>query len=79
MESRAVGHRQGRGFDNNPCPPSNQTCLLSAPWGMYINPNVPAAQQRAAWKYMEFMTSPATQLLALKQSKNPDVATRPPQ
>jgi ABC-type glycerol-3-phosphate transport system substrate-binding protein len=65
------------GFAEIPCPPSNQTCLLSAPWGMYINPNVPAAEQRAAWKYLEFMTSPATQLAALKQSKNPDVATRP--
>jgi multiple sugar transport system substrate-binding protein len=65
------------GFDEIPCPPSNQTCLLSAPWGMYINPNVPAAQQRAAWKYLEFMTSPATQLTALRQSKDPDVATRP--
>lgn len=65
------------GFDEIPCPPANQTCLLSAPWGMYINPNVPAAQQRAAWKYLEFMTSPSTQLAAFKQSKDPDVATRP--
>jgi ABC-type glycerol-3-phosphate transport system substrate-binding protein len=65
------------GFDEIPCPPANQTCLLSAPWGMYVNPNVPAAQQRAAWKYLEFMTSPSIQLKAFEQTKNPDVATRP--
>jgi multiple sugar transport system substrate-binding protein len=65
------------GFDEIPCPPGNQTCLLSAPWGMYINPNVPADQQRAAWKYLEFMTSPSTQLAAFRQTRNPDVATRP--
>jgi ABC-type glycerol-3-phosphate transport system substrate-binding protein len=65
------------GFDEIPCPPANQTCLLSAPWGMYINPNVPVAQQQAAWKYMQYMTSPAVQLQAFQQTKNPDVATRP--
>jgi multiple sugar transport system substrate-binding protein len=65
------------GFDEIPCPPSNQTCLLSAPWGMYINPNVPTAEQAAAWKYLQFMTSPSVQLTAFKQSKDPDVATRP--
>jgi multiple sugar transport system substrate-binding protein len=65
------------GFDEIPCPSFNPTCLLSAPWGMYINPNVPVAQQQAAWKYLEFMESPTTQLAAFKQSKDPDVATRP--
>ena len=65
------------GFDEIPCPPSNQTCLLSAPWGMFINPNVSSAQQKLAWQYIEYMTSPAVQLKAFQESKNPDVATRP--
>jgi multiple sugar transport system substrate-binding protein len=64
------------GFDEIPCPPANQTCLLSAPWGMYINPNVSAAQQAAAWKYIQYMTSPSAQLTGFEESKNPDVATR---
>jgi ABC-type glycerol-3-phosphate transport system substrate-binding protein len=65
------------GFDEIPCPPSNPTCLLSAPWGMFINPNVSSAQQKLAWQYIEYMTSPAVQLKAFQESKNPDVATRP--
>ncbi len=65
------------GFDELPCPSFNQTCLLSAPWGMYINPNIPASEQQAAWKYIQYMTSPSAQLQAFQQTKNPDVATRP--
>ncbi len=65
------------GFDEIPCPPANPTCLLSAPWGMYINPNVSSAEQQAGWKFIQYMTSPAVQRQAFQQSKNPDVATRP--
>jgi ABC-type glycerol-3-phosphate transport system substrate-binding protein len=64
------------GFDEISCPPANQTCLLSAPWGMYINPNVSAAQQKAAWEYIQYMTSPSVQLKGFEESKDPDVATR---
>jgi ABC-type glycerol-3-phosphate transport system substrate-binding protein len=63
-------------FDELPCPSFNSSCLLSAPWGIYINPNVSATQQKAAWEYIQYMTSPAVQLKAFEQSKDPDVATR---
>ena len=28
------------GIDEIPCPAWNQSCLLSAPWGMFVNDNV---------------------------------------
>ena len=60
------------------CPSFNQSCLLSAPWGMFINKNVSAADQAAGWKFIEYMTSPSSQLAAFKfQGDDPSVATRP--
>lgn len=44
---------------------------------MMINYNVPMAEQLAAWKFIEYMTSPSVQLFCLEQSKDPDVGTRP--
>lgn len=65
------------GIDEIPCPSFNQSCLLSAPWGMYVNSNVSTSQKLAAYKLMEFLTSPTTQIEALNQSKNPTVGSRP--
>lgn len=65
------------GVQGLPCPPTNQTCVLSAPYGMFINQNVSNARKTAAWKFITYMTSPQTQLKALEKSKNPNVATRP--
>jgi ABC-type glycerol-3-phosphate transport system substrate-binding protein len=65
------------GFAELPCPSFNQTCLLSAPWGIYINPNVRQSEQDAAWQYIQFITSPAIQQRALTSTKNPAIATRP--
>jgi ABC-type glycerol-3-phosphate transport system substrate-binding protein len=44
---------------------------------MYINSNVSTSQKLAAYKLMEWLTSPAIQIEALNQSKNPTVASRP--
>jgi ABC-type glycerol-3-phosphate transport system substrate-binding protein len=64
--------------DEIPCPSFNQTCLLSAPWGFFINKNVSASQQAAGWKFIEYMTSPEAQLAAFKyKGDDPTVATRP--
>ena len=38
------------GIDEIPCSSWNQTCLLEAPWGFFINNNVNASQQLAAWE-----------------------------
>lgn len=65
------------GIDEIPCPSWNQSCLLSAPWGMYINANVPKAQQLAAYELMEYLASPKVQIEALNQSKDPTVGSRP--
>jgi ABC-type glycerol-3-phosphate transport system substrate-binding protein len=64
------------GYDEIPCPSFNETCLLSAPWGMYINPNVTSAQQSAAWQFMEYMTSPSNQIKAMTETLDPSIATR---
>jgi multiple sugar transport system substrate-binding protein len=64
------------GYDELPCPSFNQSCLLSVPWGMYINPNVPSSQQDAAWEYMEYVTSPSNQITAMVKTRNPGIASR---
>jgi ABC-type glycerol-3-phosphate transport system substrate-binding protein len=64
------------GYDEIPCPSFNTTCLLSAPWGMYINPQVPSDQQTAAWKFMEYVTSPSNQIKAMTETLDPSIATR---
>jgi multiple sugar transport system substrate-binding protein len=65
------------GIDEIPCPKWNQSCLLEAPWGMYVNANVNASQQLAAYMLMEYLTSPKVQIEGLNQSKDPTVASRP--
>lgn len=68
---------QNAGIDEIPCPSFNQSCLLSAPWGMYINSNVSTSEKLSAYKLMEYLTSPTIQIEALNQSKNPTVGSRP--
>lgn len=65
------------GIDEIPCPKWNQTCLLSAPWGMYINANASKPKQLAAYELMEYLVSPKVQIEALNESKNPTVDSRP--
>jgi hypothetical protein len=65
------------GIDEIPCPTWNQTCLLPAPWGMYINPNVSISEQLAGYKFLKYMTSPQEQIRAVNTVKNMTVATRP--
>ena len=68
---------QNTGIDELPCPkwnPSN--CVLSAPWGTYINANASKPQQLAAYELLEYLTSPKVQIEGLDQSANPVVATR---
>jgi multiple sugar transport system substrate-binding protein len=65
------------GIDELPCPAWNQTCLLSAPWGYYVNANVPPAQQLAGYLFAEYMNTPSAQIAALNQAKDLIVATRP--
>ena len=64
------------GYDELPCPAFNQTCLLSAPWGMYINPNISTAQKDAAWQLMEYLTTPQNQITAMDTTRNPALASR---
>lgn len=64
------------GYDELPCPSFNPTCIVALPWGMYINPNLPADQQDAAWQYLEFMTSPSNQIQAMVATKAPGIASR---
>ena len=65
------------GIDEIPCPTWNQTCLLPAPWGMYIKPNVSISEQLAGYKFLKYMTSPQEQIRAVNTVKNMTVATRP--
>jgi ABC-type glycerol-3-phosphate transport system substrate-binding protein len=64
------------GYDELPCPSFNQTCIVALPWGMYINPNLPVDQQKAAWQYLEYMTSPSNQIKAMVATKAPGIASR---
>jgi ABC-type glycerol-3-phosphate transport system substrate-binding protein len=66
------------GYASIPCPPTNPSyCQLSAPWGMFINPNVSAADQAAAYKLMTFLSGPAFEQGALTTGKIPALVTRP--
>jgi multiple sugar transport system substrate-binding protein len=65
------------GIDEIPCPSWNQSCLLEAPWGMFVNANANPSQQLAAYMLIEWLTSPKTQIEALNSSKDPAVASRP--
>jgi len=65
------------GIDEIPCPAWNQSCLLEAPWGMFVNANVSASQQLSAYMLMEYLTSPKVQIEGLNASKDPAVASRP--
>ncbi len=65
------------GIDEIPCSSFNQTCLLEAPWGYFINSNVSPSEQLSAWMLEEWLSSPSTQIQALNSSKDAAVATRP--
>jgi ABC-type glycerol-3-phosphate transport system substrate-binding protein len=65
------------GFIELPCPPSNpNACLLSAPWGIYINANVSADHQNAAYELVKWITSKDMQLRAVQSTNDPSFATR---
>jgi ABC-type glycerol-3-phosphate transport system substrate-binding protein len=46
------------GFQAPQCLTSSP-CMPLGPWGMFINPNVPQDQQNAAWKLMQYLSTPA--------------------
>jgi ABC-type glycerol-3-phosphate transport system substrate-binding protein len=77
QQSQDPQEYKNAGIDEIPCPSFNPTCLLSAPWGMYVNPNTTPAQQLAGYEFLEYMTSPKVQIYALNTKKNTAVATRP--
>jgi ABC-type glycerol-3-phosphate transport system substrate-binding protein len=65
------------GFDELPCPPSNpDACMLSAPWGVFINANVPQDHQNAAYELMKWITSKDMQLREVSTTNDPSFATR---
>ena len=65
------------GIDEIPRPTWNHTCLLPAPWGMYINPNVSISEQLAGYKFLKYMTSPQEQIRGGEYREEHAVATRP--
>ncbi len=71
------GQWKNAGIDEIPCPSWNQSCLLEAPWGEFINQNVSPSQKLAAWMLMEYLASPSVQITGLNESKDPSVGTRP--
>jgi ABC-type glycerol-3-phosphate transport system substrate-binding protein len=65
------------GFDEMPCPPSNpNACMLSAPWGVYINANVPQDRQNAAYQLLKWITGKDMQLREVQSTNDPSFATR---
>lgn len=65
------------GYASIPCPSTNPSyCQLSAPWGMFINPNADAAHQLAAWKLLTFLSGSSFQQGALTNGKIPALVTR---
>jgi multiple sugar transport system substrate-binding protein len=76
--NKSISHTAGSlGIDELPCPAFNQTCILSAPYGMFVNANSSSARQTAGWQFIEYMTSPAAQISALNATKDLNVSTRP--
>jgi ABC-type glycerol-3-phosphate transport system substrate-binding protein len=66
------------GYASIPCPSTNpHYCQLSAPWGIFINSNVTAADQNAAWKLLTFFSGSSFQQGALTKGKIPALVTRP--
>src|SRR2546422_4324451 len=65
------------GFIELPCPPSNpNACLLSAPWGVFVNANVTPDKQNAAYELMKWITSKQIQLREVQSTNDPSFATR---
>jgi ABC-type glycerol-3-phosphate transport system substrate-binding protein len=61
------------GFTALKCPTSNP-CMPLGPWGMFINPNVPKAQQNAAWKLMQYLDSPSFMRAEINARHEPGLA-----
>jgi ABC-type glycerol-3-phosphate transport system substrate-binding protein len=61
------------GFTALKCPTSNP-CMPLGPWGMFINPNVPKAQQNAAWKLMQYLDSPSFMRAEILSRDEPGLA-----
>ena len=38
--------------------PTSDPCMPLGPWGMFLNPNVSKGEQNAAWKLMQYLSSP---------------------
>jgi ABC-type glycerol-3-phosphate transport system substrate-binding protein len=65
------------GFIELPCPPSNpNACLLSAPWGVFVNANVTPDKQNSAYELMKWITSKPIQLREVQSTNDPSFATR---
>jgi sorbitol/mannitol transport system substrate-binding protein len=41
-----------------PSCPSSDPCVATGPWGMFLNPRASKPQQAAAWKLMQYLSSP---------------------
>jgi ABC-type glycerol-3-phosphate transport system substrate-binding protein len=44
------------------------------PWGMFINPNVPKDQQNAAWKLMQYLSTPSFNRAEILSRDEPGLA-----
>jgi ABC-type glycerol-3-phosphate transport system substrate-binding protein len=65
------------GFDELPCPSSNQNaCMLSAPWGVYLNANASQDHQRAAYELLKWITAQSMQVREVQSTNDPSFATR---
>jgi len=61
------------GFAALKCPTSSP-CMPLGPWGMFINPNVSKDQQNAAWKLMQYLSSPSFMLAEIQARNEPGLA-----
>lgn len=56
--------------------PSNDPCVATGPWGMYLNPKASKPQQNAAWKLMQYLDSPDFLTKEIKATGTPALAVR---
>lgn len=61
------------GFTALNCPTSSP-CMPLGPWGMFINPHAPKAEQNAAWKLMQFLESPSFITQSINATHYPGLA-----
>ena len=55
---------------------TSDPCMPLGPWGMFINPNVPKDQQNAAWKLMQYLSSPTFMTAEIIARAQPALAVR---